>query len=139
MYQEELIGLDEKEYLFLSEKFDVMTADDTKQLPRYIVSGRKSNLRRLVQIAMENELDKTAQSYIRDKFFNELTVTDIAKKYSVSRQAVYRVLGRAQKRLFDVLKYAYYCGFSLLEPPKDFEEIIARAEMFPDFKAEDIQ
>ncbi len=139
MYREELIELDENEYLFLSEKFDVMTASDTKQLPRYIVSGRKSNLRRLVRIAVENELDETAQSYLRDKFFGELTVADIAKKYSVSRQAVYRVLGRAQKRLFDVLKYAYYCGFSLLEPPKNFEEIITRADLSDAFGAEDIQ
>lgn len=139
MYQEELIELDENEYLFLSEKFDVMTASDTKQLPRYIVSSRKGNLRRLVRIAMENELDETAQSYLRDKFFGELTVADIAKKYSVSRQAVYRVLARAQKRLFDVLKYAYYCGFSLLEPPKNFEEIITRADLFDAFGAEDIK
>lgn len=139
MYQEELIELDENEYLFLSEKFDVMTASDTKQLPKYIVSSRKSNLRRLVQVAMENELDETAQNYLRDKFFKELTVTDIAKKYSVSRQAVYRVLGRAQKRLFDVLKYAYYCGFSLLEPPKDLEEIITRADLSCAFGTEDIQ
>lgn len=139
MYREELIELDDNEYLFLSERFDIMSASDTKQLPRYIVSSRKNNLRRLVRMAMKNELDETEQSYLRDKFFNELTVTDIAKKYTVSRQAVYRVLGRAQKRLFDVLKYAYYCGFSLLEPPKDLEEIVTRADLSYAFGAEDVQ
>ena len=119
---DELIELDDDEYRFLSEKFDIMSCDDVKQLPKYIVSSRKTNFKRLVGMAIENELDKTQQKYVREKFYDNLTVSEIAERNGVSRQSVYRVLEKATKTLSQVLKYAYYCGFSLLKTPECIEQ-----------------
>lgn len=118
------IQLSRDEYLFLSNKFELMTEDDTKALPEYIVSMRRQNFERIMKLAIENELDETEKKYINEKYFLLMSVSDIAQKHSVSRQCVYRVLDRASQKLYDKLKYVYCCGFTLINPPENFEELL---------------
>lgn len=128
MAYEELICLDEQEYIYLSEHFDVMTPYDVKTLPRYIVSSRKRNFTKLIDTAIERELEPQQRLLVIDRYFNNMNVTDIASKHSMSRQAVYRSLSAAQKKLFTALKYAYCCGFGLINIPENFEQMLTKIE-----------
>lgn len=121
---DDLIEITDGEYQFLSEKFDIISPNEVYELPLYIVTSKKDNMKKLVDSAIRNELNETEGIYVREKFFNNLTVSEISRKYNVSRQSVYRSLKSAGKRLYDVLKYAYFCGFSLLNPPQNFEELL---------------
>ncbi len=123
-----LISLDESEYFYLNERFDIMSGQDVRELPAYIVSSKKAKLRAIIALAVSNELDGVQREYVTERFRGGLNISQIAKKHSVSRQNVYRVLDAAEKKLYTVLKYAYFCGFSLIEPPKNLEELIAVSE-----------
>lgn len=118
------IELSREEYVFLCEKFEIMSQSDLEKLPSYIVSTRKNNFEKVLKIAIENELSDTEKLYINEKYFNQLSVFEISKKYNTNRQSVYRILKRASDKLFTSLKYLYYCGFTLLNPPENLDEII---------------
>jgi DNA-directed RNA polymerase specialized sigma24 family protein len=123
-----LISLDESEYFYLNERFDIMSEQDVRELPAYIVSSKKAKLRAIIDLAVRDELDGVQREYVTEHYGGGLNISQIAKKHSVSRQNVYRVLDAAQKKLYKVLKYAYFCGFSLVEPPKNLDELIAISE-----------
>lgn len=125
MKKKEPIELSLGEYLFLTQKFEFMSAAQAKELPSYIINTKNDNCERIVRLAIEKELNKTEQNYVSDKFFNLMNVSQISKKYGVSRQSVYRSLQRASDKLYNCLKYVYCCGFTLINPPENFEEIIS--------------
>lgn len=120
----EQIMLDENEYIYLSDHFEVMDDMHCEAVPKYIVSEKKRNLEKTVKAAIKNELEPLGQEIISEKYFKCLSVTEIAQLHSMSRTAVYRVLEHSRKRLYDCLKYVYICGFSLLCPPKNFDEML---------------
>lgn len=128
MNYEELIGIDDEEYTFISEKFEIMTPEDTKELPRYILSTRKQNLRRLINLAIDAELDEITGRCIKEKYFLGLPVTKIAENIGQSRYNVYRYIDRGTKKLYSMLKYAYFCGFSLINPPENLEDLIMKSK-----------
>lgn len=119
------IELSQSEYLFLSNKFEFMSPKESEALPSYIINTKSDNCRRIVKLAIETELNETEQKYISDKFFNLMNVSQISKKYGVSRQSVYRSLQKATDKLYTCLKYVYCCGFTLINPPENFEELIS--------------
>ena len=119
-----IISLDESEYFYLNERFDIMSEEDTVSLPRFIVSSRKAKLREIIDLAIDNELEGVQREYVKERYSYGLNISQIANKHSVTRQKVYRVLEAAEKKLFCVLKYAYYCGFSLLNAPDNLDELI---------------
>lgn len=119
------IELNRDEYLFLTDKFEFMTPEETESLPCYIVSARKDNFKKIIELAIVQELNETEQKYINDRFFLLMNPSQIAEKYNVSRQSVYRCLEKASATLFSSLKYVYCCGFTLLNPPKNLEEIFS--------------
>ena len=125
MKMNEPIELSEREYLFLSNKFEFMSPKDAKALPSYIINTKSDNCKRIVKLAIKTELNETEQKYISDKFFNLMNVSQISKKYGVSRQSVYRSLQKASDKLYSCLKYVYCCGFTLINPPENFEELIS--------------
>lgn len=120
----EQIMLDENEYIYLSEHFEVMDAEHCEIMPKYIVSEKRKNLEKTIKAAIKNELNPLQQEIITERYFERLSVTEIAENHSMSRTAVYRVLNLSQKKLYDCLKYVYICGFSLLCPPKNFDEML---------------
>lgn len=60
----------------------------------------------LLERAIENELSPNERSTVRDRWFESLSVTEIASKQGISRAAVSVTLKRAQDKLRRVLGYA---------------------------------
>ena len=124
MNNRDIIGIDVGEYRLLSEKFEFMTEDDTREIPKYILTTRKNTIKRIFSEAVKSELTDFQGELLRERYFENMKITDISEKHGVSRQQVYKTLKAATDKLYSVLKYAYLCGFSLVDLPKNFDQII---------------
>lgn len=119
-----IIGIDVGEYRLLSERFEFMSEDDAKEIPKYILTTRKNTIKRIFSEAVKSELTDFQGELLRERYFENMKITDISEKHGVSRQQVYKTLKAATDKLYSVLKYAYLCGFSLVDLPKSFDQII---------------
>ena len=124
MNNRDIIGIDVGEYRLLSERFEFMSEDDTKEIPKYILTTRKNTIKRIFSEAVKSELTDFQGELLRERYFENMKITDISEKHGVSRQQVYKTLKAATDKLYSVLKYAYLCGFSLVDLPKNFDQII---------------
>lgn len=124
MNNRDIIGIDVGEYRLLSEKFEFMTEDDTKEIPKYILTTRKNTIKKIFSEAVKSELTEFQGEILREKYFDNMKINDISAKHGVSRQQVYKTLKASTDKLYSVLKYAYLCGFSLVDLPKNFDQII---------------
>ena len=124
MNNRDIIGIDVGEYRLLSEKFEFMTEDDTREIPKYILTTRKNTIKKIFSEAVKSELTDFQGELLHEKYFENMKITDISEKHGVSRQQVYKTLKASTDKLYSVLKYAYLCGFSLVDLPKDFDQII---------------
>lgn len=124
MDNRDIIGIDVGEYRLLSERFEFMTEDDTREIPKYILTTRKNTIKRIFSEAVKSELTDFQGELLRERYFKNMKITDISEKHGVSRQQVYKTLKAATDKLYSVLKYAYLCGFSLVDLPKSFDQII---------------
>lgn len=124
MNNRDIIGIDVGEYRLLSEKFELMTEDDTREIPKYILTTRKNTIKKIFSEAVKSELTDFQGGILRDRYFDNMKINDISAKHGVSRQQVYKTLKTATDKLYSVLKYAYLCGFSLVDLPKNFDQII---------------
>lgn len=124
MNNRDIIGIDVGEYRLLSEKFEFMSEDDTREIPKYILTTRKNTIKKIFFEAVKSELTDFQGELLREKYFENMRITDISEKHGVSRQQVYKTLKAATDKLYSVLKYAYLCGFSLVDLPKNFDQII---------------
>lgn len=124
MNNRDIIGIDVGEYRLLSEKFEFMTEDDTREIPKYILTTRKNTIKKIFSEAVKSELTDFQGEILRDRYFDNMKINDISVKHGVSRQQVYKTLKAATDKLYSVLKYAYLCGFSLVDLPKNFDQII---------------
>ena len=120
----DIIGIDVGEYRLLSERFEFMSEDDTKEIPKYILTTRKNTIKKIFSEAVKSELTDFQGEILRDRYFDNMKINDISAKHGVSRQQVYKTLKAATDKLYSVLKYAYLCGFSLVDLPKNFDQII---------------
>ena len=124
MNNRDIIEIDVGEYRLLSEKFEFMTEDDTREIPKYILTTRKNTIKKIFSEAVKSELTDFQGEILRDRYFDNMKINDISAKHGVSRQQVYKTLKAATDKLYSVLKYAYLCGFSLVDLPKNFDQII---------------
>lgn len=124
MNNRDIIGIDVGEYRLLSERFEFMSEDDTKEIPKYILTTRKNTIKRIFSEAVKSELTDFQGELLRERYFENMKITDISEKHGISRQQVYKTLKAATDKLYSVLKYAYLCGFSLVDLPKSFDQII---------------
>ena len=124
MNNRDIIGIDVGEYRLLSEKFEFMSEDDTREIPKYILTTRKNTIKKIFSEAVKSELTDFQGELLRERYFENMKITDISEKHGVSRQQVYKTLKAATDKLYSVLKYAYLCGFSLVDLPKNFDQII---------------
>lgn len=124
MNNREIIGIDVGEYRLLSERFEFMSEDDTREIPKYILTTRKNTIKRIFSEAVKSELTDFQGELLRERYFENMKITDISEKHGISRQQVYKTLKTATDKLYSVLKYAYLCGFSLVDLPKSFDQII---------------
>lgn len=120
----DIIGIDVGEYRLLSERFEFMSEDDTKEIPKYILTTRKNTIKMIFSEAVKSELTDFQGELLRERYFENMKITDISEKHGISRQQVYKTLKAATDKLYSVLKYAYLCGFSLVDLPKSFDQII---------------
>lgn len=60
----------------------------------------------LLEHAIENELSISEKSIVRNRWFEEMTVGEIAEMYGISTAAVSVTLKRAQDKLHHALRYA---------------------------------
>lgn len=120
----DIIGIDVGEYRLLSERFEFMSEDDTKEIPKYILTTRKNTIKRIFSEAVKSELTDFQGELLCERYFENMKITDISEKHGISRQQVYKTLKAATNKLYSVLKYAYLCGFSLVDLPKSFDQII---------------
>lgn len=120
----DIIGIDVGEYRLLSERFEFMSEDDTREIPKYILTTRKNTIKRIFFEAVKSELTDFQGELLRERYFENMKITDISEKHGISRQQVYKTLKAATDKLYSVLKYAYLCGFSLVDLPKSFDQII---------------
>lgn len=120
----DIIGIDVGEYRLLSEKFEFMSEDDTREIPKYILTTRKNTIKKIFSEAVKSELTDFQGELLRERYFENMKITDISEKHGISRQQVYKTLKAATDKLYSVLKYAYLCGFSLVDLPKNFDQII---------------
>ena len=120
----DIIGIDVGEYRLLSERFEFMSEDDTKEIPKYILTTRKNTIKRIFSEAVKSELTDFQGELLRERYFENMKIIDISEKHGISRQQVYKTLKAATDKLYSVLKYAYLCGFSLVDLPKSFDQII---------------
>ncbi len=124
MNNRDIIGIDVGEYRLLSEKFEFMSEDDTREIPKYILTTRKNTIKKIFSEAVKSELTDFQGELLRERYFENLKITDISEKHGVSRQQVYKTLKTATDKLYSVLKYAYLCGFSLVDLPKNFDQLL---------------
>lgn len=124
MNNRDIIGIDVGEYRLLSERFEFMSEDDVKEIPKYILTTRKNTIKRIFSEAVKSELTDFQGELLRERYFENMKITDISEKHGISRQQVYKTLKAATDKLYSVLKYAYLCGFSLVDLPKSFDQII---------------
>ena len=124
MDNRDIIGIDVGEYRLLSERFEFMSEDGTREIPKYILTTRKNTIKRIFSEAVKSELTDFQGELLRERYFENMKITDISEKHGVSRQQVYKTLKSATDKLYSVLKYAYLCGFSLVDLPKSFDQII---------------
>lgn len=124
MNNRDIIGIDVGEYRLLSEKFEFMSEHDTREIPKYILTTRKNTIQKIFSEAVKSELTDFQGELLRERYFENLKITDISEKHGISRQQVYKTLKAATDKLYSVLKYAYLCGFSLVDLPKNFDQII---------------
>ena len=124
MNNRDIIGIDVGEYRLLSEKFEFMSEDDTREIPKYILTTRKNTIKKIFSEAVKSELTDFQGELLRERYFGNLKITDISEKHGISRQQVYKTLKAATDKLYSVLKYVYLCGFSLVDLPKNFDQII---------------
>lgn len=124
MNNRDIIGIDVGEYRLLSERFEFMTEDDTREIPKYILTTRKNTIKKIFSEAVKSELTDFQGELLRERYFENMKITDISEKHGISRQQVYKTLKASTDKLYSVLKYAYLCGFSLVDLPKNFDQII---------------
>lgn len=120
---EEEIHLTDSEYFYLSDKFEILRADETDKIRAYVVSSRRECIRRIAAEAFRNELTKEEQAAARLHFMEGMSVTAVAEALGMTRKTVYKRLDSAKQKLFLCLKYAVMCDFSLLHPPTRLAEI----------------
>ena len=58
-----------------------------------------------LQRVMDNELTPVQRKYLSDYFFEEMTMTEIARKHSVDPSTVCRTIQRAVRRCRRCLRY----------------------------------
>lgn len=71
----------------------------------YAWRKREVDLALLLEKAIENELTETERNVVHDKWYNSLSVSQIARNRGVTPNAVKHVSERAMKKLENVLKY----------------------------------
>ena len=85
------------------DRLNTASAYNGETNARQLNSMKKDLLR-----AIESELTDRQRQMVNEYYFKGASVTDISKKYNISKSTVSRHLSRSRERLKDALKYGIY-------------------------------
>ncbi len=71
-------------------------------------SRQLEEMKKALKRAISSELTERQRIMVSEFYFNGCTVTEIAKKYGISKSTVSRHLSRSRERLKGALKYGFY-------------------------------
>lgn len=78
-------------------------------LQRYEESERDTNdirfTKEALAVAIEERLSEKQRKYFLAYYTEGLTMTEIAEKYNVSKGVVSRLIGKARRRIWEVMRY----------------------------------
>ncbi|MGN0571801.1 MAG: sigma factor-like helix-turn-helix DNA-binding protein [Candidatus Fimenecus sp.] len=116
------ILLSGEDYVYLSECFEPLTADDFRNgaAAKYVVRRKTDTLGRLVRHALENELNEEERYIAKLLFIEGVSVSQAARICGITRQRVYTLSQKADSKLRACLQYPFLMDFSLVNPAKPF-------------------
>ena len=104
MNNRDIIGIDVGEYRLLSEKFEFMTEDDTREIPKYILTTRKNTIKKIFSEAVKSELTDFQGEILREKYFDNMKYSEISKLMNTSEGGLKASYHIAVKKITDYLK-----------------------------------
>ncbi len=124
---EQLYGISTEEYFYLTENFSFVDAETRANQVRYLVYNKDKKIMDVLQKVMENELTEKEHQLAVDYWSNNLSISEITKKYNVSRSAFYRMIGEIKKKIDVSLKYVLFYN-DIIKPPS-IAEFLSQVNM----------
>lgn len=120
------ILLSGEDYLYLSERFEPLTAADFKNgtAVRYVVHRKEETLTRLVRHALAHELNDEERCVAKLLFIEGVSVSQAARTCGLTRRRVYTLSQNADAKLRACLQYPFLMDFSLVHPAKPFLQVL---------------
>lgn len=108
------------DYINAKESFINWHGKINESVESYILRQRKAELRELVKKVVKNELSDYDRLIVNLRWYENLSVTEIAEKLGVDRSTVNRHLDKINNVIYDKLKYAieYRYGRSYCDAAK---------------------
>lgn len=106
-----------EEYLLAQEAFTSWQSKTYENIEDYILRQRKSELNRLVNKVIENELSCSDRLLVELHWFENYSIREIARRLSMDPSTVSRKINRISDTIYEKLKYAleYRYGNSFSE------------------------
>lgn len=121
-FKDILVILDD-EYNMLSEQFEFISADQIDEIPKFILTTKEKNIKRLVRLVFENELNELEKRIVYLHLVQGIPLTRAASSCGVTRIVAITALKNGKNKLYTFLKYPYIMDFSVLNPPESFNPI----------------
>lgn len=124
---EQLYGISTEEYFYLTENFSFVDAETRANQVRYLVYDKDKKIMDTLQKVMETELTGKERQLAVDYWSNNLPISEITKKYNVSRSSFYRMIGEIKEKIDASLKYVLFYN-DIIKPPS-MAEFLSQVNM----------
>ena len=108
-----------EEYFYLTENFEFVDARKCSESVRYLMYNKKKKLMDTVRLVMENELSANERNMAVDYWYGKMSISDITKKYQISRSTFYRAIDVIKNKLNTSLKYVLLYVDAITPPSKE--------------------
>ncbi len=108
-----------EEYFYLTENFEFVDARGRSESVRYLMYNKKKKLMDIVGLVMENELSVNERNMAIDYWYKKMSISDISKKYQISRSSFYRAIDVIKNKLNTSLKYVLLYVDAIKPPSKE--------------------
>ena len=120
LYENERIQqISTEEYFYLTENFEFVDARKCSESVRYLMYNKEKKLINTVRLVMENELSADERNMAVDYWYNKMSISDISKKYGISRSTFYRAIDVIKEKLNTSLKYVLLYADEIKPPSKE--------------------
>ncbi|MEG2720958.1 MAG: hypothetical protein RR914_06485, partial [Oscillospiraceae bacterium] len=93
-----LVILDD-EYNMLSEQFEFISADQIDEIPKFILTTKEKNIKRLVRLVFENELNELEKRIVYLHLVQGIPLTRAASSCGVTRIVAITALKNGKNKL----------------------------------------